>query len=435
MDFSKKEARTVLFAVTLGNLLEWYEIYLFVYWAPIIAKLFFNGDSELRNLTNTFLIFAVGFLARPIGGIFFGRLGDRIGRRQALIISLVMMTAPTFIMGFLPTHAQIGIFAPLLLVVMRLMQSFPAGAELPGAICYLYESSYLENRRYFSSWASIGYQMGILISTIECFLLEKLLTTEQLVTWGWRLSFLIGGVIGLLGLLLRSRLHETALYKEMLTHETIVKDSLVKVLLHYKKRIIFSMMFCALNSAAFYLITVNIAGYFAEIVGLSYGDSLLVNCVLLLIITIPIPLFGKLADKYNNQKMVIASAGGVIAILYPLYYSIVHSMPILLGVMIFLFCMFITCLSALLPYLLSDLFPTRVRFTCLGVSFNTVDTLIGGFTPAIALLLTQLTGNPASFCWFLLFCALLSLFSYFGIRKERHSVAFHHHNHSHHTRG
>src|SRR5579872_3886843 len=133
LDFSKKEKATVIFAVTFGNLLEWYEIYLYVYWAPIISKIFFKPNSDLVNLTNTFLVFAIGFLARPLGGIFFGRLGDRIGRKKALILSLLMMTVPTFVTGLLPTYAQIGLFAPLILIVMRILQSFPAGGELPGA--------------------------------------------------------------------------------------------------------------------------------------------------------------------------------------------------------------------------------------------------------------------------------------------------------------
>lgn len=423
MNFSKKQAHTVLFAVTLGNLLEWYEIYLFVYWAPVIAELFFDGKSPLSNLTSTFLIFAIGFLARPLGGIFFGRLGDRIGRRKALIISLLMMTIPTFITGLLPTRMQIGAFAPWTLLLLRLFQSFPAGGELPGAMCYLYESARLENRRYFSSWASIGFQMGILLSTLESLFLEKLLPSTMLGSWGWRISFLFGGVIGLLGLYLRSKLHETPLYQEMVSHEAIVKESLFKVLFHYKKKILLSIMFCVLNSSAFYLITVNISQYFADLLGLSYRSCLLINSGLLLLITVPIPLIGKLADKYNNQKMAIGAASGAIFSLYPLYVAVVHHHPLLLSIATLFFCLFITCLSALIPYLLSDLFPTKVRFTCLGVSFNTVDALVGGFTPAVVLFLVQLTGNRASFCWLLLFCALISLCSYLRIHKEKHSHA------------
>jgi len=425
MDFSRKEKRTVLFAVTIGNLLEWYEIYLYVYWAPILAELFFDSESELINLTNTFLIFAIGFLARPIGGIFFGRLGDRIGRRKSMILSVLIMTIPTFVTGLLPTHAQVGIFAPLILVVMRILQAFPAGGELPGAICYLYESSGLDKRRYLSSWASVGYQMGILISTIECYLLEKFLTPEDLISWGWRVSFLLGGIIGLCGLCLRYRLHETTLYQEMMTHETIVAEPILKVLNKYKKGILIGILFCVLNSSEFYLLTVNIPNYLGQLLGTSYKDNFVITSLLVLWITIPLPFFGMLADKYSNKKMAIGSVIGTILLLYPLYYAITSSSWLILIITIILIAFFFTCISALLPYLLANLFPTRVRFTCVGLSFNTVDAIVGGFTPVIVLYLTHYTGNSAAFCWLLLFCAFISCGSYLLIKKEKHVNADH----------
>lgn len=214
MDISTKTQRNVIFAVTFGNLLEWYEIYLYVYWSPIIAKLFFKSHVDSDDLIYTFLIFGLALLARPLGGLFFGRLGDRIGRKKAFILSLVMMTIPTIITGLLPTRAQVGVLAPIFLTCTRFLQAFPAGGELPGAFCYLYETAPLQHRRYFCSWAFFGVLSGLLIGTIECFFLELFLSEQDLIAWGWRLSFLIGGLLGFCGLLLRSRLHETPLYQE-----------------------------------------------------------------------------------------------------------------------------------------------------------------------------------------------------------------------------
>ncbi len=421
MDFSKKQGRTVLFAVTIGNLLEWYEIYLYVYWAPIIAKIFFNSQSQLVNLTHTLLIFAIGFLARPLGGVFFGRLGDRIGRRKSLILSLVVMTIPTFATGLLPTYAQIGMAAPILLLCMRIMQSFPAGGELPGAICYLYESAKLDRRRYLCSWAAVGFQVGILLSTIECFLLEKTLSPEALISWGWRLSFLVGGIIGLGGLFLRYRLHETPLFREMMTHEKVVKEPLWEVLNKHKKGILMGILFCAFNSSAFYLLTVNIPSFLGELLDTTYEDNLIITCIVLVCITVLLPFFGKLADKYNNKKMIVGAVSGSIFLLYPLYLSIHYSSVFFLSLTMLIFALFFTCISALIPFFLSELFPTHVRFTCVGVSFNIVDTVIGGFTPVVVLYLTRLTGNRAAFCWVLLVCGLLSLVAYM-MMKERHKI-------------
>jgi MHS family proline/betaine transporter-like MFS transporter len=415
INFSRKEKLTVIFAVTFGNLLEWYEIYLYVYWAPIIGKLFFKPNSELVNLTNALLVFAIGFLARPLGGVFFGRLGDRIGRRKALILSLAMMTVPTFITGLMPTFAQVGVLAPMLLILMRVFQSFPAGGELPGAACYLYESARFHHRRFMCSWASLGFQLGILISTLECFFLEKYLSQEDLTNWGWRLSFLIGGVLGVCGLFFRYKLHETPLYREMITHERIA-NPLLGIVKKYKKQIMQAILFCALNSSAFYILTISFPFYLEKAVGTSYQNNLLITSFLLLFITIPLPFFGLLGDRFSNKKLLIGSALGILILLFPLCTTL--SFKLLIPLLL-LFCLCFTCLSALLPYAISDLFPTYARFTCLGISFNIVDAIIGGFTPVIALYLYHRTGMQGAFCWFLLFCALLSLGSYLAM-KEKH---------------
>lgn len=419
-DFSKKEKRTVILAVTIGNLLEWYEIYLYVYWAPILSKLFFDSKSDLANLTNTFLLFAVGFLARPIGGVFFGRLGDLIGRKKSLLLSMLLMTIPTFVTGFLPTYATLGLWAPVILGIMRVLQAFPAGGEIPGAFCYLYESSRFKNRRFLCSWGGVGFQVGILISTIECFILEKYLPHEDLITWGWRLSFIIGGLIGLLGLLLRSRLHETPLYKEMVTHETVVKEPLMQVINEHKNKIGRGILYCALNSSSFYLLTVNLPVYFGTELGFTYSNNLILTFILLIFVTVPLPFFGLLADKLNNnKKTLILTTLGIIAILYPLSLTINNVSILFTGILIVLFSLLFTWQSALIPYIMPDLFPIRVRFTCVGLSYNLVDALIGGFTPVIALYLLNLTGKEASFTWILLGGALLSLSGYL-MMKEKH---------------
>lgn len=422
IDFSKKEKRTVILAVTIGNVLEWYEIYLYVYWAPIISNLFFKPREDNGNLINTFLIFALGFLARPLGGLFFGRLGDLIGRKKSLILSLLVMTVPTFVTGLLPTYAQIGLFAPWILACMRVLQSFPAGGELPGAFCYLYESARPQNRRFMCSWAALGYQVGVLISTIECFLLEKLLSPEDLMNWGWRISFLLGGVVGLLGLCLRYKLHETPLFREMVQHEKVVRDPIWKVLFKHKKGIFLGFLFCALNSSAFYLLSVNFPVSLGQILNTSYLDNLVITILLLLVITIPLPYFGKLGDLYSNRKMLIGSTLGILALLYPLYLSIQQCVAIPMGIFLLFFALFFTILSALIPYIMCPLFPTSVRFTCVAVSFNVVDAVIGGFTPALTLYLYDLTGEQASFCWILLGTGLLSLISYFWIRRSHESA-------------
>jgi MFS transporter, MHS family, proline/betaine transporter len=407
---SQKSEKSIIFAVTIGNFLEWYELYLYVYWAPIFSKLFFKSD-EVTSLIYVFMIFGVGFLARPLGGLFFGRLGDRIGRRKALILSVLSMIIPTFCTGLMPSRAAIGIAAPILLTVMRLLQSFPAGGELPGAFCYLYEIAPPHKRRFMCSWAGVGYQLGILVSIIECTLIEYFLTPEHLYTWGWRASFIVGGLLGFLGLILRRRLHETPLFREMASHEKVVRAPLLQVIGRYKVPIFLGILFCAANSSAFYFLSINFPTSFHQ----NSGLSLLTAIGILLFITIPLPFLGALGDRYDNKKMLIGSCGAMLLLLVTYYYL---SSPLGIVSVVLLFCFFLTVLTALIPYILADLFPTPARFTCVALSFNLADAIIGGFTPAAALYIIHASGNPSAFCWILALVSLLSLGSYFAVRRR-----------------
>lgn len=201
----------------------------------------------------------------------------------------------------------------------------------------------------------------------------------------------------------------------------MVKEPLLEVLKKYRKGIMMGIFFCALNSSSFYLLTVNIPTYFGSLLGASYSDNLLITSVLLVLITVLLPFFGKLADKYNNKKMILYSVGASILLLYPLSVAITANSIVLLSITMLLFALLFTCISALLPFFLSELFPTHVRFTCVSVSFNIVDTIFGGFTPVVVLYLTRLTGNPAAFCWLLLFCGLISFVAFVEM-KERHKI-------------
>lgn len=421
MDFSKKNERNVLFAVTFGNLLEWYEIYLYVYWSPIIAKLFFNPETESTNLITTFFVFALGLLARPFGGLFFGRLGDIIGRKKSFMLSLIMMTFPTIISGLLPTYAQVGVLAPIFLTCTRFLQAFPAGGEIPGAFCYLYESTAYRERRFYCSWACIGVLSGLLLSSIECFTLELLLKKQDLITWGWRSSFLFGGVIGLSGIVIRSRLHETPLYQEMSKHLHVSKESILQIFYRQRKRLALGILLWMFNSSTIFFITVNTAEYFKKMLQNNNLVSIGVSSAILMLIIISLPFFGFIADKFNNKKLLIWSIVASVLLLIPLCYFVVHTSLYGLILTVIIFTLLFSCNTAILSYTTPELFPTHLRYTCVAVSFNITDAVVGGFTPFLILYFTQLTNYKGAFSLVLLFFAVISLISYI-LMKERHPI-------------
>jgi MHS family proline/betaine transporter-like MFS transporter len=254
---------------------------------------------------------------------------------------------------------------------------------------------------------------------VECFLLEKYLTPESLITWGWRSSFIIGGMLGLVGLCLRYRLHETPLFREMHAHTRLVKESIFHSIYKNRVGIFKGILFCAFNSSSFYLISIHFPIYFGEALGIGYKNNLVITMVLLVLMVLPVPLFGKMADRYSNKKMLISAVLGMIGLLYPLYLAIAADSILYMGVIISVFCLLYACNTALIPYIVSDLFSTHDRFTCSGISFNLADAILGGFTPAAALYLLHYTNDPGSFVWILLFVALLSFVGYLYLKPRR----------------
>ena len=405
-----------MLAITFGNVLEWFEIYLFAYWAPVLSKLFFNDDSWI-GLVNTFLIFGAGFIARPLGALFFGRIGDLIGRKPAFILSITSMIIPTILMGLLPTYAQIGIYAPWLLLLLRLLQSFPSGGEAPGAFCYLYENADSHNQKFLSSWGGFGNQLGAIFSLTESILMEMFLPREFLLTWGWRISLFSGGLLGLLGIFLRYQLKETPLFIKVREYHETTKETLLHVLKHYKMKIGIGIAYGAINASTFYLIASYIPVYFHKTFGISEDNNYMVTLVLLILTTILLPFFGLLGEKFSCRTILVSCAISIIVLLIPLNMFINTANDYGIALVGFFYIFPITCITALIPYLLTSLFPTPVRFTCVGLSFNVADGIIGGFTPAISLLLIDVTKNAAGFSWFILVCSLVSLISYFKIKK------------------
>lgn len=417
----KRRQIHVIAAVTFGNVLEWFEVYLFAYLAPVLSQVFFGYNGTLSNLEFAFIVFGLGFVTRPLGGILFGRVGDLLGRKKAFFWSIVILTVPTFLMGALPTYQEWGIWAPIAFCILRLLQSIPTGGEIPGTICYLYENSDPTNRRFMTSWNAVGNQIGALVGLVEMYLMSNYTSAEFMLSWGWRISFLTGGLIGLLGIYLRHTLHETPVFEKLKVEHKIDKESLFALINKYKYKIGIGTAFGAIDAASFYLIATYIPTFFDEKIGLSENQNMFVSFLILVITTVLLPFFGRLGDKVSNKFLCSASAVCLIALLYPLVIAIECENLVAVGVIGAVSLIPISCITALIAYLLGNLFPAPVRFTGVGLAVNLADGIIGGFTPAIALFLMQVTRSPVGFSWYILACGLVSLFAYLFFLKRHAS--------------
>jgi MFS family permease len=194
MKLLKKNQTSMLLAVSAGGIIEWYELFLYVYWTPLISRIFFANDSSFLASLKMLFVFFIGFLARPLGGVWFGHIGDKEGRKVSFIQSILLMTLPSFAIALMPTQL-LGMATPIILCIIRFLQGLPAGGELPGAMCYLAESTDTDKQRPFlCSFSFVGPQIGVIIAMLECYFLEHYCSQEFLLTYGWRLSFLLGGI-------------------------------------------------------------------------------------------------------------------------------------------------------------------------------------------------------------------------------------------------
>lgn len=414
MQHSKKYLKSIITAINIGNILEWYELGLFIYWAPTFSRIFFNSSSITTGLLSLFIFQGLGYAIRPLGGLFFGKLGDKIGRRKTLIYSITCMTIPTLGIAFLPSYATLGLWSPILLCIIRILQSFPSGGELPGAFCYLYESAQPYNRKYVTSWGFIGNQIGFILAILECIVFESFLPKESIEAWGWRLSFLIAALISIFGLYLRYTLKETSEWQILKKEKRIVNSPVTNIFKNYKLKILHGIGYSAVTSVSFGMLISFLPTYFSKILGTNYLNNLTYTLLILVLVTVPLTFFGKLADRYYNYKHMLLISTGIIIILL----SFLHffSLNTIASFTIFgLIALSCACLYAILPFILTDLFPASIRFTGVGLTFNIAD-IFEGISPVIGFYFAQSYKNSLVYYWIFIVCALISFYSYLKIK-------------------
>jgi MFS family permease len=419
LSLSKKDQIFIVIATTIGGIIEWYELFLYVYWAPQISQIFFSSDSYFAASFNTLFVFFVGFLARPIGGLLFGHMGDRYGRKFSFVRSIILIALPSFVMGMLPS-IKMGLFAPIILGILRFFQGLPAGGELPGAMCYLAESAPKEKRSFICSFSFFGPQIGVIISMLECYFFDKYMPHDFLISWGWRISFIIGGLFGLIGFYIRRKLKETPAFVHLEKSRKVLHKPIIESILRHKKELVFGFLASFLDVIGFYMFSVFLGIYFFDVLKISVTDNLLLTTFSLVLSTITLPFLGILGDRYKIRPLLIGSAVGMLLLSYPFYLFVTHSNSVIFVTIFELLLMLLLNIQfALLPSLLAELFPTSNRYTGIGMSFNLCDSVIGGITPLAALFLTTFIGNVATFAILIAIASLVSLATFIIVKENK----------------
>ncbi len=380
---------------TIGNIMEWYDFALYGFFAPVLSGLFFPSHSHLGSLIATFGVFAVGFFMRPLGGIVFGYIGDRHGRETVLRISIIMMGTATFLLGVLPTVGQIGGLAAILLIGVRLLQGLSVGGEFSGSVTYMVETSPLHKRGFSGSWANFGSLIGTLLGSGLAALVSSVLSPAALSGWGWRLPFLLGGILGIAAYVYVRRLGTTP---HMDHHERQHADDspLHEALTQNLRETVLAIIFASGYGVAFYIPLVYLPTYASQIGSISDSTSLTINSLGIALSMPFIPLCGWLSDHYIRRRSLLIIAFLAVAASGWILLAFSSGGIVDLAVSQFVLAVIIAIPLGSAPAMLVELFPVADRLTGYSLSYNLGLGIAGGTAPMIATWLISLTGYNAA---------------------------------------
>jgi MFS transporter, MHS family, proline/betaine transporter len=396
-------------AGTIGNVLEWYDFGVYGYLVPTLSVLFFPNDNPLASLLVTFAVFGVGFVMRPIGSIVFGVYGDRHGRRKALSAVVFLMAISTFAIGLLPTYAQVGVAAPILMVAIRLLQGLSAGGEWGGSTAYMVEFAPSERRGFIGSWQQVGVGGGFLLGSLTAALLNNALDKDALLAWGWRIPFLLGIAVGLVGAYLRWRLDETPKFNELEETHGVASAPFMETFREHRRDILLAFGITLHNTAAYYIALLYMSGYMSSVGGLPRTTALWISTGCLAVFVSLLPVAGWLSDRVGRKPLLITSCIGYIVLGYP-FFLLAGSGSVGLAILaLLLMVILLASYSGAAVALYAEIFPTRVRYTALSMPYNIAVAIFGGFAPFIATFLIEITGSKQAPALYVIAAAIVTL--------------------------
>ena len=393
----------------VGNALEWYDFAIIGFLAPQIGRNFFPSDDPLLSLFGAFGVFAAAFLARPAGGLLFGYIGDRYGRKKSLQLSVMFMAVPTFLVGLLPTYGQIGVLAPVLLVLLRMAQGLSVGGELVGSIAFVAENAPARHRGYYCSWTFASEYGGMMLGSLFAAGLSLGLSAQSMDAWGWRLPFLSGVLIALVAIWMRKGLSETPVFLDMEAKKRVGRNPVAEAFQLVPERIIHMFFLVILVGAGFYTVFIwwpTLLGHY-----LRPGPSGLswLNTVSLLLLMVLIPAMGRLSDRLGRKKLLVWSCAGMTLFTWPLFLLAMNGG--IMGMFVSQVCF--TLLMAIylgpVPATLVEMFPPRVRYSAMGIGYNVSLCVFGGMAPLVATWLVRNYGTVTAPALFLAALSLLNL--------------------------
>jgi MFS family permease len=411
-----------IFAAVIGNALEWYDFVIYGFMTVIISRLFFPADSEYASLLIAMATFGVGFFMRPVGGVLIGLYADRRGRKAALQLIILLMTIATAMIAFAPTYAAIGIAAPAIMVLARLLQGAATGGEFASATAFLIESSPPERRGFFGSLQMVGQSIAALSGATAGMLVTQGLTPEQIDDWGWRLPFLFGLLIGPVGLWMRRHLSETEEFVAASQDET-QHLGLIAVLREHLRDVLVCFGLVVSATIMFYVVLIYMPTYAKTQLNIPLKDAFTAQVAGLIFLTVLIPLFGILSDRIGRRAVLMLAALLYLVLTYPMMaWMLAEPSLIRLAIMQVALCSAIAVGFGAISTALAEQFPVRQRSTGLALAYNMAVMIFGGFAQLIVTWLIKETGSLLAPSFYVMFGATVGLVAAYFINDKRKHV-------------
>ena len=416
----KPMLRRAVGAAALGNAMEWFDFGVYGYLAVTLGQVFFPSSNPTAQLIATFATFTVAFLVRPLGGLVFGPLGDRYGRQKVLAFTMILMALGTFSIGLIPSYERIGIWAPVLLLLARLVQGFSTGGEYGGAATFIAEYATDRNRGLMGSWLEFGTLGGYIAGAATVTTLHLLLSGAQMLDWGWRIPFLVAGPLGLLGLYMRMRLEETPAfraYAEEAAKRDHERPGLGELLRVHGRQLVICMGLVLVFNVTDYMLLTYMPSYLTVTLGYAESKGLLLIIIVMLVM-MPLNIVGGLfSDRLGRRPMIIGACVALLLLAIPCLLLVRSGQDGLIFLGLMLLGIALVCFTSSMPSTLPALFYTPVRYSALSIAFNVSVSLFGGTTPLVTAWLVERTGDPMVPAYYLMGAAVIGLVTMLFVRE------------------
>lgn len=413
----KSKIRKATWIGGVGSAIEYFDFTVYAFLATTIAQVFFPTSNPASGLLIALAVFAASFVFRPLGGLLIGHIGDKHGRKPALVIAVVGMGTATAAIGFIPSYQSVGIAAPILLVIARIIQALAAGGEMGGAGTYVAEASPKEKRGFFTSTTMLGLMIGTLLGSVTVTILKIVLTADELVAWGWRIPFFVSVVFTVAAIIYRRKMEESTKF-EKLDSAKVASAPAIEVFKNHLGTVVLTIMIALTSQASYYLVFTYLSTYFTRAEILEPAVSAIATTCTLALATLAIPFWGKLSDRIGRKPLLIASTGSTLLFIYPLFVFMGTGVVAAITGQI-IYGLLVSAHLGVLVAVISELFPTNVRSTGFSLGFNFAAILGGGSAPYIATWLIEETGNLLSPSFFIMFVALVSLTGALLIKESK----------------